>query len=118
MMSCQRCSTLNCDAEVIPCRKFAVSAKAEAASSFPAVVVELEYPHTLAGRRVGLVERYAEPAIDALEDHAVSAVLAEQYLVLRPRPGDLSGGGRADQHAVAMPFDEVRPNEVEPAALP
>ena len=29
------------------------------------------------------MERYAKPAIDALEDHAVSAILAEQYPRIR-----------------------------------
>lgn len=82
-----------------------------------AVVFETDEPHALLLRLFGAVERQVQFAVQALENHAVPAVLAVQDLVLRPWPGEPPFRGRPDQHAIPMPLDEVRPDEIEPSAL-
>ena len=80
-------------------------------------ILDLEELHALGLARVGLVEGEEQLAVERAEEHAVSAVLGVEDLVLRPGARKLAGGGLPQQHAVAVSLDEVRPDHVEVAVL-
>ena len=80
-------------------------------------ILDLKELHALGLARVGLVEGEEQLAVERAEEHAVSAVLGVEDLVLRPRARELACGRFPQQHAVAVSPDEVRPDHVEVAVL-